>query len=162
MPEKTFFTWREFDKAVLNIASQAVRNGYHFDGIFGLARGGLPLAVALSHAMGLPLLAAPTKQSLVVDDIADTGFTLEGYQKRGFIVATILYKRHTSCVIPNIYYRAIESSDWIVFPWEAQGADRGAIEAQVVCRMLYDKVRESRDKDVADLASRLKARVEEL
>ena len=42
-----YFTWSEFDNAVEEIASQCTL--LEFSGIYGVPRGGLCLAVALSH-----------------------------------------------------------------------------------------------------------------
>lgn len=48
-----------------------------FEGVYGFPRGGLCLAVALSHSLELPLLEEPKNNSLIIDDIYDTGYTLE-------------------------------------------------------------------------------------
>lgn len=80
-------TWADFQSAVLALSSQL--KGYTSkDGwaIFGEPRGGLPLAVALSHQLGLPLVTELSDKVIWVDDLIATGETLdyrkedEGYQ----------------------------------------------------------------------------------
>lgn len=63
------------------------------------------------------------KSILVIDDIADTGHTLElvtELLKKGVPTATIqtavLFYKLKSKVKPNYYVE--ETADWIVFPWE--------------------------------------------
>ena len=67
--------WKEFDECVYSISKQCRNKS--FVGVYGFPRGGLCLAVALSHSLCLPLLDEPKNNSLIVDDIYDTGYTLE-------------------------------------------------------------------------------------
>lgn len=82
-------TWTEFDRAVNKIAKQisevAEGRGIDLEGIVGQNRGGLPLAVALSHKLGIPVIEDPIKpcegqednsRIVWVDDIIDSGETL--------------------------------------------------------------------------------------
>jgi len=45
----SYFTWSEFDKSVEQIANKCKFK--EFSGIYGVPRGGLCLAVALSHRL---------------------------------------------------------------------------------------------------------------
>ena len=56
---KTYFTWSEFDNAVEHIASKCML--FEFSGIYGVPRGGLCLAVALSHKLKINLISEPKK-----------------------------------------------------------------------------------------------------
>lgn len=49
---KEHISWQEFDYAVRELGRQMMNNRYHPDYIVGLARGGLPAAVCLSHIFG--------------------------------------------------------------------------------------------------------------
>ena len=51
---------------------------------------------------------------MVVDDIADSGLTLEKFQNR--LIAT-LYYNEKSAVIPKFWVFK-KTDKWIVFPWE--------------------------------------------
>ena len=68
------FTWDEFDKSVELIADRC--KFLEFSGIYGIPRGGLCLAVALSHKLKVNLISEPKENSLIVDDVYETGNTL--------------------------------------------------------------------------------------
>lgn len=115
---KEYYKWSEFAEDVDKIADRVKKTGKKFDGVFGIPRGGLVLAVCLSHRLGAPLLASvASANTLVVDDIADTGVTLKPCYGNNFI-ATIYYRRQ-SIVIPDIWLHE-KTDKWIVFPWEAE------------------------------------------
>jgi len=63
----SYFTWSEFDKSVEQIANEC--RFKEFSGIYGVPRGGLCLAVALSHKLKIELISEPIKNSLIVDDV---------------------------------------------------------------------------------------------
>ena len=122
--QRQYYSWYEFhadvDK-IVDIARSRWENSQfekdaHFDGICGIPRGGLILAVCLSHHLKLPLLAAPTKRTLIVDDIADSGATLLCYKKNENRIIT-LFKHPKSKVNPDIWIR-VKKERWIDFPWE--------------------------------------------
>ena len=74
----SFYTWSEFDKSVEHIAKEC--DFLDFSGIYGIPRGGLCLAVALSHRLKINLISEPKKNSLIVDDIYETGNTLNTFK----------------------------------------------------------------------------------
>jgi hypoxanthine phosphoribosyltransferase len=107
-------SWQQFDAAVEHIAATCADASTC--GVHGIPRGGLVLAVALSHRLELPLLAQPQPGCLLVDDVYETGLTLAPYrQLEGSRVVVWISKAEP------LWWRAVEvveSSDWIVFPWE--------------------------------------------
>ena len=107
-------SWKEFDECVISISKQS-KNKY-FEGVYGFPRGGLCLAVALSHSLGLPLLSEPKNNSLIVDDIYDSGYTLEKIKHlKGSETHVWISKKQ-----PTWWntYKYIKDKEWIVFPWE--------------------------------------------
>ena len=64
----SYFTWNEFDNSVERIANKC--SFRDFSGIYGVPRGGLCLAVALSHKLKIKLISEPLKNSLIVDDLS--------------------------------------------------------------------------------------------
>ena len=115
-----YLTWEEFDKAVDSLVSAIVTLDLQPKNIYGIPRGGLVLAVTISHRLDLPLLLDTgkiTKSTLVVDDISDTGNTLSRYT--GLTTVIIHLTRH-SLFIPTVFYK-YRIADWVVYPWEKEG-----------------------------------------
>ncbi|GAA0579703.1 phosphoribosyltransferase [Paractinoplanes ferrugineus] len=105
MGERETLGWEDFGRAGRELAQQVVDDGYQADLILAVARGGLLPAGAISYALGVknlhlvnvefytgvderldvPVMLAPVPQAaelagarvLIVDDVADTGGTLE-------------------------------------------------------------------------------------
>ena len=110
-------SWDEFDRAVESIADQ-VRN-LPLTGVYGVPRGGLALALALSHRLKVPLLAAPDPGGLLIDDIHDSGRTLEPF--RGRLDRNRIWVWVSRAPEDWAWYRAVRhgiGSDWVIFPWE--------------------------------------------
>jgi hypoxanthine phosphoribosyltransferase len=82
----------------------------------GLPRGGLIPAVMLSHKLNLPLVYFPLENTLIVDDICDTGKTFERINANYF--ACLHYKPHTSSFKPTIWAKSHEGNEWVIYPWE--------------------------------------------
>ena len=74
----SYYSWKDFDKSVEYISNQC--RFLEFSGIYGIPRGGLCLAVALSHKLKINLISEPSKNSLIVDDIYETGITLKTFK----------------------------------------------------------------------------------
>ena len=115
--------WNKLDEYVQVLANKITKYEKPVTGVYGLPRGGLVPAVMLSHKLNAPLLLAPCKGCIVVDDIADTGVTLQHFADSGYRIAVIWYKP-CSKVVPDYY--AVKSTRktfggaWVVFPWEVQ------------------------------------------
>ena len=110
----TYFTWSEFDKSVEYIANEC--KFLEFSGIYGVPRGGLCLAVALSHKLKINLLSEPTKNSLIVDDVYETGITLNTFKDIQGAMFFVLFSK-----IKPTWWNTVnisEKIEWIVFPWE--------------------------------------------
>ena len=108
-------SWLQFDHCVDTLATQFRDRA--FSGVHGVPRGGLCLGVALSHALELPLQTHPDAQSLIVDDVYESGRTLGALYAR-WPEAT--YAVWVSKAPPQ-WWLAAEvsmSSEWLLFPWE--------------------------------------------
>ena len=113
---KTFFTWNDFDRSVEYIAKKCEFT--EFSGIYGIPRGGLCLAVALSHRLKINLISEPKNYSLIVDDVYETGITLNSYKDIKGARYFVLVENKTSMVECCKY---ISRRGLIVFPWENKG-----------------------------------------
>ena len=104
----------EFDQSVTYIANQC--REFELSGIYGVPRGGLCLAVALSHKLNVQLIEQPLKNSLIVDDVFETGITLGNFRNiEGANFFVLVSKKKP------IWWNTVDLSpkkEWIVFPWE--------------------------------------------
>ena len=106
------YTWEDFDDAVRRTQRPIC------DGLVPIFRGGLAYALALSHKFSIPILERPTKKSVFIDDIADSGRTyLEARCKWGNAPIHVLLRRES---LDPRGINAVDTfnEDWIVFPWE--------------------------------------------
>ena len=110
----SYFTWSEFDKSVEHIANKC--KFLELSGIYGVPRGGLCLAVALSHKLKINLISEPMKNSLIVDDVYETGITLNTFKDIEGAMFFVLFSK-----IKPTWWNSVhitEKREWIVFPWE--------------------------------------------
>ena len=110
----SYFSWSEFDKSVEHIANKCKL--LEFSGIYGVPRGGLCLAVALSHKLKINLISEPIKNSLIVDDIYETGITLNTFKDIEGAMFFVLFSK-----IKPTWWNTVnisKKSEWIIFPWE--------------------------------------------
>ena len=113
---KIFLSWDDVNDAVDDICNKIRHDQPNIDSVHGIARGGLIPAVLISHKLGLPYTDVILPNTLVVDDICDSGVTLE--KAPGVWTAVLHYKPHTSCFQPNIWSEIHEGDEWIIYPWE--------------------------------------------
>ena len=109
-------TWDEIDCMINFIVNRLKKK--KFSGVYGVPKGGLIPAVMLCHKLNLPLLAAPANNCIVVDDICDTGKTMDSFgnynNKKIYKVVLIVRGERKKDV--DLYSQVID--EWIVFPWE--------------------------------------------
>ena len=110
----SYFTWNEFDKSVNHIADKC--KFLDFSGIYGVPRGGLCLAVALSHKLKIELISEPIKNSLIVDDVYETGLTLTTFKDIEGAMFFVLFSKIKPTWWNTVFIS--KKSQWIVFPWE--------------------------------------------
>lgn len=127
-----------FDDDVKQIADQIKLTGTKYSFIIGIPQGGVPAALALSGLLKVPIydarrkklpLIGPDKKILIVDDLIDTGTTLEAmwpgiiynedsskYKK--YDVAVLCIKRHSPIPKTENTYFARGVKSWVDFWWE--------------------------------------------
>ena len=129
MSDKTFISWSQYELYVARIADWITMCCEEEVGaIYGLPRGGLPIAVSLSHMLDLPILMnyydrklVTKKKILVVDDIADTGHTLKSFETPHNVICTIHY--HQDSITRPDFFCSEKGDDWIVYPWETEDSE---------------------------------------
>lgn len=120
-PRMRYLTWLNFDAAVTKLAAalwpHVIRG--EVKSVYGEPRGGLPLAVALSHRLRVPLANDLVEGDGVVwvDDIVDSGAAMAAARKRRpgvLCVAWVTRQKRRSLIAAN----CLPNVGWIVFPWE--------------------------------------------
>jgi len=151
-------TWNQIYAMVLSQAEKILQSGFKPDIVVGITKGGWVPARVLSDLLEIPELAAVRvefylgvaetrnepvltqrvsavvegKKALLVDDVADTGKSLqlakEHVQRQGATevrIATLYYKP-LSVTKPDFYEK--ETRRWVVFPWETKETIRKIVE----------------------------------
>lgn len=97
--------------------------------VYGIPRGGLVPSVLLSHRLDLPMITSTNDlnlygvdEVLIVDDIVDSGNTIETYANY-YDTAALFWRKHTAKVRPTYFGMMLKSDVWIQFPWETQTKD---------------------------------------
>jgi hypoxanthine phosphoribosyltransferase len=150
-PQREVLTWELSGVAAREVAQRVVDSGYRPDMVIAIARGGLIPAGAIAYALGVkaagtlnvefysdieetlpdPVVLAPLldtdaivgRKLLVVDDVADSGRTLDlvlGLLRRHTedVRSAVLYTKPRTIVQPDYSWR--ETDRWINFPWSSQ------------------------------------------
>tara|TARA_Y100000361_G_C11126336_1_gene326206 strand:+ start:633 stop:1025 length:393 start_codon:yes stop_codon:yes gene_type:complete len=112
MSKYAYLDWLDFDLAISRLYDRY--KGMEFSGIYGVKRGGLILAVALSHQLKLKFLQKPEKNCLWVDDIIDSERTFNKYKGKCKEYCCWVSKKDNSK-----YFSLLLSKKWVVFPWES-------------------------------------------
>jgi hypoxanthine phosphoribosyltransferase len=118
---KIYLSWDDISQLVDTLCEKIITEIPNIDSVFGITRGGLIPAVLVSHKLNLPWSNVMLPNTLVIDDIADTGKTLKNTV--GCHTATLHYKPHTSCFKPTIYAKLHEGDEWVIYPWERNDSE---------------------------------------
>ena len=156
--KKQYVTWKEMNNHVNNVIRQMVSDMWIPDIVVGLGRGGLIPATMISHYLKrpmvsldvalrdqgvigpetncwLPEMAAEGKRILIVDDINDSGATINwivddwnsSYQitalwgsdvKFATIFDNLSSKANIKVSYSSIEINKAEDDTWYIFPWE--------------------------------------------
>ena len=116
---KVYLDWDEIIDCI-QILSRTIFMDYpNIDSVMGLPRGGLIPAVLISHELGIPLVIEPENNTIIVDDINDTGETLSNAPGR---YHAVLHHKSSSKFKPNFYAKEV-GPEWIVYPWERKDSE---------------------------------------
>jgi hypoxanthine phosphoribosyltransferase len=116
---KVYLSWDDINILVEDLCQTIAASGAEIKSITGIQRGGLIPAVMISHKLHIPYVSRINKDTLVVDDICDTGETLKN--TIGMYTATLHYKP-TAIFTPDFYSKEV-GTEWIVYPWERSDSE---------------------------------------
>lgn len=150
--EREVLDWSLFGTASRELATTIAESGYRPDVVLGIARGGLLPAAAIAYAldcknlftvnvefytgvgetMDAPVMLPPlldvaeldNLSVLIVDDVADSGKTLElvfdlcqGHVSEA--KTAVIYEKPRSVINADFVWRRTDR--WINFPWSSEG-----------------------------------------
>ena len=127
MVKKLFYTWENFENDIDKILVMIKKLKIKPKVIYGIPKGGLPLAVKLANVLQLPLAlnlfsaisqVKNKKEVLIVDDIADSGNTLLQIPFVRNYNVLCLFVRYKTKIRPNMFVTELFNDKWIVFCWE--------------------------------------------
>ena len=149
--EREVLSWDAYGLAIRELARQIADGGFQPDIILGIARGGLIPAGSLGYALSIkncylinveyytdvderldmPVILPPYLELvdlehssvLIVDDVADTGHTLQMVynlvaNKVKETKASVLYEKSRSVIKPEFVWKRTDL--WINFPWSSE------------------------------------------
>jgi hypoxanthine phosphoribosyltransferase len=149
--DREVLTWSGFGEGIRDLACQVADSGYRPDVILAIARGGLIPAGSLGYALSvkntyvmnveyytgvdqrlevpvflpphLDLMGVEDKHFLVVDDVADTGHTLQMVRdfcagKVAEVRSAVVYEKPRSVIRCDYVWKRTDR--WIEFPWSSQ------------------------------------------
>lgn len=123
-------SWEEFDTLAIELAKAIKEEMPQIHAVHGIARGGLALAVRISHLLDIRFIQDINQVEyfeyfnedlIIIDDICDSGTTMNNIAKYvKYPVFGCLFVRENA----NIKHRTIAAEEitdeWIEFPWEAK------------------------------------------
>lgn len=151
MGEREILTWQTYGTAIRDLAQAVADSGYTPDIVLGIARGGLIPAGSVAYALDCknlftmnvefytgvgttrdePTLLPPfldlaelnDLSVLIVDDVADSGKTLELVARictehAGEVRTAVIYEKPRSILKPEYAWR--QTDLWINFPWSSE------------------------------------------
>ena len=113
---KLIYSWGDINDLVDDLCEIIIKELPNIDSVSGIERGGLIPAVMISHKLYLPYTYVIKPNTLVVDDICDSGITLR--DGVGINTAVLFHKPHTSCFTPDIWAYTHKGNEWVQMPWE--------------------------------------------
>lgn len=151
MDDREILTWHTYGTAVRELAQSVADSGFAPDIVLGIARGGLIPAGSVAYALDCknlftmnvefytgvgttrdePTLLPPfldlaelnDLSVLVVDDVADSGKTLELVARvcsehAGEVRSAVIYEKPRTILAPDYAWRRTDR--WINFPWSSE------------------------------------------
>lgn len=170
-------SWKDIEEASIAIAEKITYSGFSPQVIVGVLRGGWIPARILSDLLDVrevgaleikfykgieerserPVITQPLvcdvkdKNVLIVDDVADTGKSLQvalgavSLYGPKQIKSASLYVKPWSVIVPDFYYA--QTDKWIIFPWEKRETIQTLVEAEyrIISRTSIDSEKVSKE-----------------
>jgi GTP cyclohydrolase I len=122
-------TYSEVEVLINGLIRKIKISGLKPQSIYGIPKGGVMPATVLSERLKLPLVDTPNINSLIVDDILDSGRTMAKYE---FPMKCVLLNKNKKIKILSALQ--VKPTEWIQFPWEV---NESGIEENIVRILEY-------------------------
>lgn len=117
-PRMIHESWTMMEWVCTQLADQV--RSYEPVGVYGEPRGGLCMAVYISHYLQVPLVRDLAPRVLWVDEIVETGRTLRAaLQQCDRIIPRAWYATGKYAQTVRAF-KTKHEGEWIVFPWESR------------------------------------------
>lgn len=121
--DRRFLNWNDVDRAINRIVASIDNSEIKINAVGGMPRGGLIPAVMISHRLGIPFVSQANIKDifgniLIVDDICDSGKTLNQFKFENNIYTATLHWKQSADYQPHYFWEVAFENEWIVYPWE--------------------------------------------
>lgn len=115
-PARLTVRWGDVEERCTHIADHWQQQRRAFTGVYGPPRGGCAPAAFVAQLLELPVLDDACGGCLVVDDLIDSGATLQPFADFGYATDALFRKRWSPA---HLAPSARDVGDaWITLPWE--------------------------------------------
>ena len=116
---KLYLSWDDIETLTDTLCKTILLSNVKITSVTGLERGGLIPAVMISHKLNIPYVYSIDYTTLVVDDICDTGETLN---RMVTPLTAVLHYKPTAKHRPTFFAQEV-GTEWIVYPWERKDSE---------------------------------------
>ena len=130
---KSRLTWSDIELQVKVLVTKIRKNGFKFDAIATVSRGGLvPARLVADHFDIKKILVDANKiptRTLFVDDIYDSGDTFNRIfplvlDPKNFLYATLVARKGIQYPKQLVYAKKTRGQEYVVFPWDRLESNR--------------------------------------
>lgn len=112
---KEAITFEQYNEDIALLAQQVKAREKVYSSVYGIPRGGYYPAIELGRLLHIPVLTSIYPDTLIVDDICDSGETIKAYPNND---VAVVYTREFSKQKVTYYGKVKES--WLLFPDEKE------------------------------------------
>ena len=132
---KSYLTWSDIESQVKVLVAKIRKNGFEFDTIATVSRGGLvPARLVADHFDMKKILVDKNKippRTLFVDDIYDSGNTFNKIfplvlEPKNFLYATLIARKGMKYPKQLVYAKKTLGREYVVFPWDKLESNRNS------------------------------------
>ena len=116
---KVYLSWDDIETLTDNLCEVISLSDIRITSVTGMERGGLIPAVMISHKLNIPYVYSISRTTLVIDDICDSGETLNNILTP---LTAVLHYKPTAKHKPTFFAQEV-GNEWVVYPWERKDSE---------------------------------------